>query len=297
MRDTMTNPGGLWLPLVTPFRDGEVDEASLRRLVAHYAGEPVDGLILGATAGEGLSLEDYEAERMAAVAAEALAEVGRKIPVYLGVGGSATAKVAAALARTERWAVDGYLISGPSYVRPSQAGIVGHFTALAAVTDRPVLVYNIPYRTGVNIGNEAMLALAELPNVVGVKDCGADAAQSAELLAAKPAGFSVLSGEDGLFHTALCQGAEGAIVVSGHVRPRAFAQVRALAAAGDMAGALAAWRALAHVPRLLFSEPSPAPVKHWLWRAGLIDSPELRAPMTPVSAELAARIEAPMRAN
>lgn len=296
MQDTMTNPGGLWLPLVTPFKDGEVDEPSLRRLVAHYAGEPVDGLILGATAGEGLALEEYEAERMAAVVAEALAAAGRKIPVYLGVGGSATAKVAAALARTRAWAVDGYLISGPNYVRPTQAGLVGHFTALAAATDRPVMIYNIPYRTGVNIGNAAMLALADLPNVVGVKDCGADAAQTSELLAAKPAGFSVLSGEDGLFHTALCQGAEGAIVVSGHVRPRAFAQVRALAA-GDMAGALAAWRALAHIPRLLFAEPSPAPVKHWLWRAGLIDSPELRAPMTPVSVELAARIEAAITAG
>lgn len=290
----MENPRGLWLPLVTPFRDGEVDEASLRRLVAHYAGEPVDGLILGATAGEGLALEEHEAERMAAVVAEALAAVGRTIPVYMGISGSITAKVAAALARTERWAIDGYLISGPSYVRPSQAGIVGHFTALAAATERPVIVYNIPYRTGVNIGNEAMLALAHLPNVVGVKDCGADAAQSSELLAAKPGGFSVLSGEDGLFHTAACQGAEGAIVVSGHVAPRAFAGVRELLEAGDMPGALAAWRAVAHIPRLLFAEPSPGPVKHWLWKLGLIDSPEVRAPMTPVSAELAARIEAAM---
>jgi 4-hydroxy-tetrahydrodipicolinate synthase len=169
--------------------------------------------------------------------------------------------------------------------------MVRHFNALAESTARPIVIYNIPYRTGVNLGNSAMLELAARLNIVGVKDCSADMAQSFELLRRKPPGFAVLTGEDAFFHPMLAQGAEGGIVASAHVRTRAFAAVHGLLRAGDGAGALAAWHAICDLPPLLFAEPSPAPVKHWLWRAGLISSPEVRLPMIPVSDGLAARIE------
>jgi 4-hydroxy-tetrahydrodipicolinate synthase len=278
---------GIWLPLVTPFRDGELDEPSLRRLIRHYLGQPVDGLILAATTGEGLTLDDDETARLVDIAA---AEVARRIPIYLGVSGSWTRKVAGTLADTAAWPIDGYLIACPYYTRPSQEGLYGHFAALADATQRPIIVYNIPYRTGVNLANETLLRLAALANIVGVKDCCADQVQSFELTGAKPQGFAVMTGEDALFYNALTQGAEGGILAASHVDTARFAAVRNIFASGDQQGALRAWRALVDLPRLLFAEPSPAPIKHWLWRAGLIDSPEVRLPMTPVSDALAARL-------
>lgn len=287
----MNSLNGIWLPLVTPFRDDRLDEASLRRMVRHYAAEPIDGFVLAATTGEGLTLDDAETQRLVEVVAAELETTERRVPVYLGLSGSHTAKVAKAVHHAAPWPIDGYLIACPYYTRPSQAGLFGHFSALADAATHPVLIYNIPYRTGVNLGNETMLRLAERGNIVGVKDCCADASQSFDLLRSRPAGFSVLTGEDALFHTALAQGADGGILASAHIRPRAFAAVRDMLLGGDPAGALAAWRALVDLPRLLFAEPSPAPIKHWLWRMGLIDSPEVRLPMTLVSAELAARID------
>ena len=282
---------GLWLPLITPFRDGAIDEVSLRRLVAHYAAQPIDGFILGATTGEGMALDDDETERLVSITLAALEAAGRRIPVYLGLSGSDTRKLVKALERTAAWGMDGYLIACPYYTRPSQQGLFAHFSALADSTARPILIYNIPYRTGVNLGNETMLRLAERPNIVGVKDCCADAAQSFDLIRHKPAHFTVLTGEDALYHTALTQGAEGAILASAHVRTAAFAAIRDRLLASNQQGALADWQAIADVPRLLFAEPSPGAIKHWLWRTGLIDSPEMRLPMVPVSPELGSRID------
>ena len=282
---------GLWLPLVTPFRDGDLDEASLRRLVAHFAREPIDGLILAATTGEGMCLDDDEIERLVSIVGATLGEEGKQLPLYLGLSGSDTRKVIKALDHTAAWAIDGYLIACPYYTRPSQQGLFQHFSALADSTAKPIIIYNIPYRTGVNLGNETMLLLAERDNIVGVKDCCADATQSFDLLRHRPKGFSVLVGDDPLFYSALAHGADGSITASAHVHTDTFATIRKKLIAGDRTGALADWNLLADLPRLLFAEPNPAPVKHWLWRVGLIDSPELRLPMVPVSAELARRID------
>jgi 4-hydroxy-tetrahydrodipicolinate synthase len=282
---------GLWLPLITPFRDGALDERSLRRLARHYLGQPVDGMILAATTGEGLTIDEDETERLTAIVA---IEVAGRIPVFLGLSGSDTRKVAKALAHTAPWPVDGYLIACPYYTRPSQAGLYHHFAALAGETARPIMIYNIPYRTGVNLANDTLLRLAELPNIVGVKDCCADQVQSFDLMRARPDGFAVMTGEDALLYAALTQGGDGAILASAHVETARFAAIRQMLLAGDHRAALQAWRGLVEVARLLFAEPSPAPIKHWLARAGLIDSPEVRAPMMPVSAALAARIEREM---
>jgi 4-hydroxy-tetrahydrodipicolinate synthase len=282
---------GVWLPLVTPFRDGALDVASLRRLLLHYGREPIDGLILAATTGEGLTLDEAETERLVRIAAETIAEAGRALPLLLGLSGSDTRKMAKVLQQTAGWPVGGYLIACPYYTRPSQDGLLRHFSTLADGTDRPIVIYNIPYRTGVNLGNDAMLQLAERHNIIGVKDCCADAMQSFDLLCRKNADFAVLTGEDALFYQALTQGAEGGILASAHIRTGDFVAVRQRLLAGDQPGALGAWKALRDLPRLLFTEPSPAPVKYWLWRTGLIDSAEVRLPMTPVSDALAAAID------
>ena len=129
--------------------------------------------------------------------------------------------------------IDGYLIASPYYLRPSQRGLVQHFTALADHASWPIVLYNIPYRTGVSLTNETLLQLASHPNIVGMKDCGADRAQSIDFLGRRPPGFRVLTGEDALYHEALADGADGAILLSAHLETEAFASVQTRMKQGD----------------------------------------------------------------
>jgi 4-hydroxy-tetrahydrodipicolinate synthase len=147
----------------------------------------------------------------------------------------------------------------------------------------------------VNLTNETLLELARHPNIVGLKDCGGDRAQSIDLLRRRPAGFRVLTGEDAEYHSALSDGADGAILLSAHIETEAFAAVRTLMREGNRAAALARWESIAELTRLLFAEPSPAPAKYWLARTGLIDSAEVRLPMVEVGDELAARLDVEIR--
>jgi 4-hydroxy-tetrahydrodipicolinate synthase len=289
MNDLRNYLHGLWLPLVTPFHNGALDETSLRRLVTHYASGPIDGLILAATSGEGLALSASELERLVNVVGEELDARRRFLPICLGMAGAATRKMQDVLDDTAAWPIDGYLISSPYYVRPSQRGLLAHFTALADHASWPILLYNIPYRS-IGLANETLLRLAEHPNIAGMKDCGADRAQSRELLRARPAGFRVLTGEDAEYFDALDDGADGAILLSAHVETETFAATFAQMKAGNREAALAAWQDVAPLTRLLFTEPSPAPAKYWLARTGLIASAEVRLPMMEVSAELAERL-------
>ena len=213
------------------------------------------------------------------------------MPILLGLSGASTAKLLDALDETAAWPIDGYLIASPYYIRPSQRGLVQHFTALADHASWPIVLYNIPYRTGVSLTNETLLQLALHPNIVGMKDCGADRAQSIDFLARRPPGFRVLTGEDALYHEALADGADGAILLSAHLETDAFASVQTLMKQGDRSGALARWKTISVLTRLLFAEPSPAPAKYWLARGGLIDSAEVRLPMVEVSAELAGLLD------
>jgi 4-hydroxy-tetrahydrodipicolinate synthase len=282
---------GLWLPLVTPFRDGALDELSLRQLVRHYASGPVDGFILAATSGEGLLLTSDELEHLVAAVRAELAELPRIMPICLGLAGASTQQLQEMLDLTAAWPIDGYLISAPYYLRPSQRGLLSHFTALADHASWPIVLYNIPYRSAVNIANETLLRLAEHPNIVGMKDCGAERARSIELLRLRPPGFRVLTGEDASTFEALSDGADGAILLSAHVETETFASIRKHLVAGDTAAALAEWQRVSELTRLLFTEPSPAPAKYWLARTGLIASDEVRSPIVEIGSELAARID------
>jgi 4-hydroxy-tetrahydrodipicolinate synthase len=291
MSDLREQLRGLWLPLVTPFCGGELDETSLRRLVEHYASLPVDGFILAATSGEGMSLSMSELERLVAITRAETSAGRRYIPILLGLSGASTHKMCDALDETAAWPIDGYLIASPYYTRPSQRGMLQHFTQLADHASWPLVLYNIPYRTAVGIDNDTLLQLAAHPNIVGMKDCCANREQTIDLLRRRPAGFRVLTGEDAQYHNALVDGADGAILLCAHVETEAFAAVRTLLWEGNQEGAEAQWREVAELTRLLFVEPSPAPAKYWLWRNGLIDSPEVRLPMVEVSRELAATLD------
>ena len=268
MTDLRSQLHGLWLPLVTPFRDGALDETSLRRLVRHYAAGPVDGLILAATSGEGMSLDIAELERLVAMVRAEIMASGRYLPICLGLSGAVTHKMCDALDETAAWPIDGYLIASPYYTRPSQRGLLQHFTALAdhaSLADR-ALQHPLPdIRESTT---RRCWSLQRHPNIVGLKDCGADRAQSIDLLRRRPAGFRVLTGEDAQYHNALIDGADGAILLSAHVETEAFAAVRTLMREGNRDAALARWESIAELTRLLFAEPSPAPAKYWLARIG-----------------------------
>jgi 4-hydroxy-tetrahydrodipicolinate synthase len=201
------NISGLRLPLITPFRDDELHEVSVSRLVKHYAELRIDGLLLAATIGEGLTLNAQETRRLVFTAAQA----NNHLPLYLDVSGSDTRKLVSALHDSCEWPIDGYLVACLCYSRPSQEGICQHISALSTATERPIVMYNIPYRTAVNMGNETLLRLVAHHNIISLKDCCADPAQSFELMQLRSPDFAVLSAEDAMFLAALYQGADGGI--------------------------------------------------------------------------------------
>ncbi len=280
---------GLWLPIITPFKDGAVDFKSYERLIEHYLALGVDGLFPLGTTGEAPTLDADEIDE---IVERTVATVAGRVPVFVGVGGNATAKVEKELKRLESHAFAGIVSVCPYYNRPSQDGLLAHFRAIAAATDREVLIYNIPYRTAVNLSNDSLLELAEVKNIVGVKDSSGSIAQSLELLSRKPADFSVLTGEDALYFTMMANGAEGGILAASHIATERFVEVGRRFAANDVAGARAAWAPLAPLVPLLFAEANPMPIKYLLWRQGLIASPECRLPLTRISDGLAKRLDA-----
>ena len=279
---------GVWLPIVTPFVDGAVDFAGYERLLEHYLGKGVSGVFPLGTTGESPTIDDDEME---ALVERTVGVVAGRVPVFVGVGGNATRKVLATLKRLERHRFEGIVSVCPYYNRPSQDGMREHFTRIAEATDRQILVYNIPYRTSVNLANDTLLRLAELPNVVGVKDSSGNLAQSLELLRQRPEGFAVMTGDDALFYTMLAHGGDGGILASCHVATEGFVGVHARMAANDHHAARAIWSRLEAVVPLLFKEANPMPIKHCVWRQGLITSPECRLPLTRISSGLADELD------
>lgn len=275
---------GVWLPIITPFKDGEIDYAGYERLVDHYVRAGVSGVIPLGTTGESPTIDEAETE---ALVEQTVATVAGRVPILVGVGGNDTRKVVKAVKRLQKHAVQGILSVCPYYNRPSQDGMREHFTRVAEATDRPILIYNIPYRTGVNLANETLLALAEVPNIAGVKDSSGIIAQSLDLLRQRAPGFAVLTGEDAFFYTMLAHGGDGGILASAHVETATFLSVYERMVANDHQGALKAWSRLEPMVPLLFKEPNPVPIKHCLWRQRLIASAECRLPLTRVSDALA----------
>ncbi len=283
-----TQISGLWLPLITPFKDGAIDFASYERLIDHYIGMGIDGLFPLGTTGESPALDEAEIDEL--VDRTVVRTAGR-VPVFVGVGGNATRKVAKELKRLERFDFAGIVSVCPYYNRPSQDGLLAHFRTLAAATDRAIVIYNIPYRTAVNLSNDSLLELAQVPNIVGVKDSSGSVAQSLELLARKPKDFAVLTGEDALYFTMMANGGDGGILAASHLMTERFVEVGRRFAASDISGARAAWAPLAEFVPLLFAEANPMPIKYLLWRQGLIASPECRLPLTKISDGLAKKLD------
>ncbi|KAF0813506.1 4-hydroxy-tetrahydrodipicolinate synthase [Andreprevotia sp. IGB-42] len=268
---------GIWVPLITPFADGAVDHAALRALVAHYVDAGVHGLVALGTTGEPSSLSDAEQD---AVLATILAAAGT-LPVVVGVAGNNAAALQQRVQQLNALPLAGLLVPAPYYIRPSQAGLLAHFTALADSSRHPLVVYDIPYRTGVRIELPTLLALAAHPNIHAVKDCAGSLDTTLALI--MDGRLAVLAGEDlNLFNT-LCLGGHGAIAASAHLRPADFVAVYRAICNGQLAEGRGRFQQLVPLIQTLFIEPNPAPVKAALAAQGLIRN-ELRAPMLPVAA-------------
>ena len=269
---------GLWIPLVTPFRDDLVDHGALAALTRHLAPTGIAGFVVCGSTGEAAALDD--AEKRACLATVAANAEG--LPLMYGVAGEnlrhvrAAVREAAALARTSVPTLRGLLVSAPQYVRPSQDGVRGWFEALADDSEVPLVVYDIPYRTGTTITRDTLLALAAHPNIAAVKDCGGDLGKSLALLA--DGRLALLAGEDLQLFSHLALGAAGAISASAHLHTTRFVQLMQAIDGGRLAEARSIWVGLAAMIERLFAEPNPAGIKTALAANGLIAN-ELRAPM------------------
>ncbi|MFI5446492.1 4-hydroxy-tetrahydrodipicolinate synthase [Polaromonas sp. UC242_47] len=278
------NFSGLWLPLVTPFAQHEVDHIALKRLVRHYRASGISGLVVCGSTGEAAALND---EEQLAVLHTVLAEAGG-LPVVMGVSGYHLGKTAARIQALGVLNIAGILLPAPSYIRPSQAGLIEWFSSLADVSAAPVILYDIPYRTGSQIDLATLLALADHPRITALKDCGGDPVKTQALIA--DGRLQVLAGEDANIFSTLAQGGHGAIAAAAHVHTARFVAVLRRIRAGDLAGADTLWQPLLPLITGLFAEPNPGPLKALMAQQGLLSN-ELRSPMTRASMALAEHLQ------
>ncbi|BCJ99297.1 4-hydroxy-tetrahydrodipicolinate synthase [Anaerocolumna chitinilytica] len=279
---------GVWLPIITPFKEGEIDYKSYEKMINHYADTGISGLIPFGTTGEIPTLTEYEFEEMM----DKTIEFNRgRLPIFAGVGGNCTANVVKRAKLAEKYKIEGILSVCPYYNKPNQNGIYSHFKNIAEETALDIIIYNIPYRTGVNITNDTIHKLAEFKNIVGLKDSCGDIKQTMNLLLNTPKNFSVLTGEDLLFYLTLTLGGAGGIMASAHINTEKFVKIYKDIKENHVNEALETWKELYPLIPLLFEEPNPAPIKYCLNTLGLIDSPELRLPLTEISEELKVKID------
>jgi 4-hydroxy-tetrahydrodipicolinate synthase len=277
-------PTGVLAPIVTPFAaDGRVDIEVLERLGLELLDAGATGLIALSTTGEPTSLDDAERAAVVAACARVCADRGAELVVGAGTNDTRTT-----IARHEALAdVEGVVASlavVPYYVRPSEAGIVAHFTAVAARSPVPLITYNVPYRTGRGLGAAALLELAAIDNVAGLKQAvGALDADTLAVLAAQPDGFAVLGGDDAFLFPTMLMGGTGAIAASAHFCTERFVAMLAAGAAGDVATGRPHAEALLPLVLALFAEPSPAIIKALLHAEGRVPTPDVRLPLAPAS--------------
>ena len=275
---------GTGLALVTPFAaDGSLDRAALVRLVNHSIDGGVDFLVVLGTTGETATLATDEKKQVLETVAET---TNGRIPLVVGVGGNNTAAVCAQLEAGLPSGYTGVLSVSPYYNKPTQEGIYQHYTAVCGSTDAPVILYNVPGRTGSNVLANTVLRVAQdCPNAVAMKEASGNLEQAMAIIQSAPAGFDVLSGDDNLTLPLLACGAKGVISVSGQAYPRLFSGMVRDARAGRLEDAQRAHYELFTFTQLLFAEGNPGGIKAALAHLGMCEN-FLRLPLVPVSAEL-----------
>ncbi|MBI2170008.1 MAG: 4-hydroxy-tetrahydrodipicolinate synthase [Actinobacteria bacterium] len=275
---------GVFVPVITPFdSSGEVAYDALEALCAGLIEKGAAGLVALGTTGESALVDAEERAKVIEVCSRVCAEAKASLLVGTGTNNTRTT-VAATQALQGVPAVVAALVVVPYYVRPSEEGIVAHFQTVAAASPVPILVYNIPFRTGRNLGPASILELAGTDNIVGMKQSttGLDL-ETLEILAGAPAGFQLLGGEDPLLFPVVLMGGTGGITASAHVCTERFVSMVECGLAGKVDEGRSQAEALLPVTRALFAEPNPAVIKGVLHSQGRIPSAAVRAPMTPAS--------------
>ncbi len=278
---------GIHTAIVTPFKDGEIDEAALRALVREQVEAGVNGIVPCGSTGESATLDHAEHERVIAICIE---EAAGRVNVIAGTGSNSTREAARLTAFARNAGADGALLISPYYNKPTQEGHVVHYREIAAAADLPLIIYNIPGRTGVNMTPETIARIAEIPQVVGVKEASGSLDQVSRIIALTGEDFTVLSGDDSLTLPMMAVGGKGVISVTSNLLPRRFGELVRAAAGGDFARARAIHFELLPLMQALFLETNPIPVKTALAVLGKIRD-ELRLPLTPMTAEPRARLE------
>jgi 4-hydroxy-tetrahydrodipicolinate synthase len=272
---------GVWVPLITPFdAQGAVDVEAIERLCHEYAAAGVTGIVAMGTTGEASSLEPDERRTAIDAVIRSSRTAGTRVVVGTGSNSTAaTVRATAALAALPE--VVGALVVVPYYVRPSVEGIVAHYRAVAAASPVPVIAYNVPTRTGRDLGAAGLLEIASVPNIAGVKQAVATLdADTLEVLANAPEGFSVLGGEDTLLFPFMCMGAVGTISAAAHLCTDRFVAMIECGLAGKIEDGRAHAEALLPVIRAAYVDPNPAIFKGVLHAQGRIATPDVRLPLT-----------------
>ncbi len=276
---------GVWVPLITPFdAHGAVDVGAIERLCHEYSAAGVSGIVALGTTGEASSLSADEKKAVIDAVVHACADAGTR--VIVGTGSNNTdATISATVALGEIVGVVGALVVVPYYVRPSVEGIVAHYRAVAAASPVPVIAYNVPTRTGRDLGAAGLLELAQVANVAGVKQAVATLdVDTLEVLANAPDGFGVLGGEDTLLFPMMCMGAVGTISAAAHLCTERFVAMIECGLAGKIEDGRAHAEALLPVIRAAYVDPNPAVFKGVLHAQGRIPTPDVRLPLTNGSA-------------
>ena len=280
---TPVNLSGLWIPLVTPFHDGAVDHNALHTLTARMKLAGVTGFCACGSTGEAAALSHEEED---AVLATILNAAGG-LPVIMGASDCHMGRILERVEQLNAQPINALLVPPPSYIRPSQAGLLQWFTRIADASRHPIVIYDIPYRTGATLELQTLLTLAAHPNIVAIKDCGGDAAKTQALI--NDGQLQVLAGEDVQIFSSMSLGGSGAIAASAHGHTEQFVALVKLLAAGRVNEARALWYPLLPHIHASFEEPNPAPIKAYLARQGWMRA-EMRAPMIEASNTLVARM-------
>lgn len=272
---------GSLVAIVTPMHeDGSLDLPAFRRLIDWHIAEGTDGIVVVGTTGESPTV-DWDEHRL--LIKTAIDHAAGRVPVIAGTGANSTSEAIELSAYAREAGADYTLSVVPYYNKPTQEGLYRHFRAIAEAVDLPMILYNVPGRTVADLQNETVLRLAEIPNIVGIKDATAGLERGSDLIRRKPRDFLVFSGDDATGLALMLLGGDGVISVTANVAPRLMHEMCAAARAGDVAKARELNDRLLPLHRNLFLEANPIPVKWAVQQLGLIEG-GIRLPLTPLSA-------------
>ncbi|MFR9752879.1 4-hydroxy-tetrahydrodipicolinate synthase [Nocardia sp. 004] len=288
------HPSGIFVPLVTPFADnGDLAATDLERLAHTVLEEGAAGIVALGTTAESAALSRRERREVLRICSTVCREHGA--PLLVGAGTNDTASTVRAVEELgEQAGVAGVLVVVPYYIRPSEAGVVAHFEYIAARSPLPLVLYNVPYRTGQQMGWESIARLAEHPRIVGIKQAvGAVDTDTARLLAESVDSFSVLAGEDTLVSPLLAMGAAGAILATANIYTREFAELFQLWHSGKAVQARTLGHRLVEPAGALMSEPNPTVIKAVLHAQGRISTANVRLPLLPAAVPATIQVSSP----